>query len=146
MSNPAFEFEHVHIISENPKAAADWYADMLGADITFEREVRGAPQIGVELGGMMILIRGRRPGEDPVSTKPMRDIEDYSSHDEWGTDHFGYIYRGDLTAFCDEIRAKGVQFAVEPWEFAPGRLLCYVSAPDNVSIELIQAEPANTYR
>ena len=63
MSNPAFEFEQVHIISENPKAAADWYAGMLGADITFEREVRGAPQIGVELGGMMILIRGRRPGE-----------------------------------------------------------------------------------
>ncbi len=75
MSNPAFEFEHVHVTSENPNAAADWYAGMLGADITFEREVRGAPQIGGELGGMMNLIRGRRPGEYPVSTKPMRDIE-----------------------------------------------------------------------
>ena len=56
MSNPAFEFEQVHIISENPKAAVDWYAGMLGANITFEREVRVAPQISVELGGMMILI------------------------------------------------------------------------------------------
>ena len=119
---------------------------MLGADITFEREVRGAPQIGVELGGMMILIRGRRPGENSVSTKPMRDIEDYSSHDEWGTDHFGYIYRGDLTAFCDEVRAEEATLAVEPWEFSPGRLLCYISAPDNVNMELIQAEPADTYR
>lgn len=146
MSNPAFEFEHVHIISEDPKAAADWYANMLGADIAFEKEVRGALQIGVELGAMMILIRGKRPGENPVRTNPMRGIEDYSSHDEWGTDHFGYNYRGDLTGFCDEIRAKGAQFAVEPWVFSPGRLLCYVAAPDNVSIELIQAESADTYR
>ena len=75
MSNPAFEFEHVRVISENLNAAADWYAGMLGANITFEREVRGAPQIGGELGGIMNLIRGLRPGENPVSTKPMRDIE-----------------------------------------------------------------------
>lgn len=34
----------------------------------FEKEVRGAPQIGVELGAMMILIRGKRPGEKPVRT------------------------------------------------------------------------------
>ena len=119
---------------------------MLSADITFEREVRGAPQIGVELGGMMILIRGRRPGENSVSTKPMRDIEDYSSHDEWGTDHFGYIYRADLTAFCDKVRAEEATLAVEPWELSPGKLLCYISAPDNVKMELIQAEPADTYR
>ena len=34
MRNPAFEFKRVHVISGNPKAAADWYADMLGAEIT----------------------------------------------------------------------------------------------------------------
>ena len=37
-------------------------------------------------------------------------------------------------------------FAAEPWEFSPSRLLCYISAPNYVSIELIQAEPADTYR
>tara|TARA_Y100001934_G_scaffold76563_1_gene95256 strand:- start:150 stop:437 length:288 start_codon:yes stop_codon:yes gene_type:complete len=95
---------------------------------------------------MMNLIRGRRSGENSISTKPMRDIEDYSSHDEWGTDHVGYIYLGDMTAFCDEIRAEGVTSAVEPWEFSPGRMLCYILAPDNVNIGLIQAEPADTHR
>ena len=146
MRIPAFEFERVHVNSENPKAAADWYAGLLGADITFEEEVQGAPQIGVEHGDMMNRIRGRRSGENSVSTKPMRDIEDYSSHDELGTDHFGDNYRVDLTAFCDEIHAERVTFAVEPWELSPGRLLCYISAPDNVNIELIQTEPADTYR
>jgi len=32
-----------------------------------------------------------------------------------------------------------VRMAVEPWEFKPGLVLCYVAAPDGVSIELIQA-------
>ena len=27
---------------------------------------------------------------------------------------------------------------VEPWEFKPGLVLCYVAAPDGVSIEIIQ--------
>ena len=49
-------------------------------------------------------------------------------------------------AFGDEIRTKGVAFAVEPYEFSPARLLSYILAPNNVSIELIPAEPADTYR
>ena len=70
----------------------------------------------------------------------MEDYEGYSSHGEWGTDHFGCTYHGDLQAFCDEIRTKGATFAVEPWAFAPGTLLCYVAAPDEVSIELVQGK------
>lgn len=133
-------FEHVHIISEDPHASARWYRDILGAVIAGEHEVRGAPQIRVDVGGIMVLLRGRRPGEQPVSTRPMREYEGYSSHDEWGTDHFGFTYRGDLLAYCEELRGKGAEFAVEPWEFAPGTLLCYLAAPDNVSIELVQAK------
>jgi catechol 2,3-dioxygenase-like lactoylglutathione lyase family enzyme len=49
------------------------------------------------------------------------------------------MYHGDLRAFCDELRAKGVQFPVELKEGVGGKLLCYVSAPDGVSIELMQA-------
>ena len=71
MSNPAFRFDHVHIISENPKASAAWYVEMFGATITADTVARGAPQIFVELGGTTILIRGRRPGEAPVAARPI---------------------------------------------------------------------------
>ena len=108
MSNPAFIFDHVHIISENPHASAAWYVEMFGATIAADTMARGAPQIFVELGGMTILIRGRRPGEDPVPARPIRPYADFSSHNAWGTDHFGFLYRGDLEAFCAELRAKGV--------------------------------------
>ena len=138
MSNPAFKFDHVHIISENPRASADWYVEMFGATIVADTVARGAPQIFVGLGGMTVLIRGRRPGEAPVPARPIRPYADFSSHNTWGTDHFGFLYEGDLGAFCAELRAKGVRFAVELKKGVNGSLLCYVAAPDGVSIELMQ--------
>jgi catechol 2,3-dioxygenase-like lactoylglutathione lyase family enzyme len=138
MSNPAFKFDHVHIISENPHASADWYVEMFGATIVADTVARGAPQIFVELGGMTILIRGKRPGEAPIAAQPIRPFADFSSHDAWGTDHFGFLYRGDLGAFVEELRGKGVRFPVELKKGVGGSLLCYVAAPDGVSIELMQ--------
>jgi len=138
MSNPAFKFDHVHIISENPRASADWYVEMFGATILADTVARGAPQIFVGLGGMTILIRGRRQGEAPVAAQPIQPYADFSSHNTWGTDHFGFLYEGDLTAFCAELRAKGVSFPVELKKGVNGNLLCYVAAPDGVSIELME--------
>jgi lactoylglutathione lyase len=138
MSNPAFKFDHVHIISKDPKASADWYVEMFGATITADTTARGAPQIFVSLGGMTILIRGQRPGEAPVSPRPIQQFADFSSHDARGIDHFGFMYQGDLTAFCNKLRAKGVRFPVELKTGVGGSLLCYVAAPDGVSIELMQ--------
>ena len=139
MSNPAFEFDHVHIISQTPKESADWYVQTLGADVKADTVARGAAQIFLELGGKTLVIRGERPGESPSPASPIRDYVDFSSHNEWGTDHFGFLYHGDLRAFHDELRAKGVSFPVALKEGVGGRLLCYLSAPDGVSIELMQA-------
>jgi catechol 2,3-dioxygenase-like lactoylglutathione lyase family enzyme len=138
MSNPAFSFDHVHIISDNPVASANWYVEMFGATIAANTTARGAPQISVDLGGMTILVRGQRPGEAPVAARPIRQFADFSSHDAKGIDHFGFMYRGDLAAFCDRLRAKGVTFPVELKKGVRGSLLCYVAAPDGVSIELMQ--------
>ena len=138
MSNPGFKFDHVHIISMDPHASANWYVEMFGATIAADTAARGAPQIFVELGGMTILIRGQRPGEAPVAARPIRQYADFSSHDAWGTDHFGFLYQGDLEAFCNELREKGVSFPVALKKGVGGSLLCYVAAPDGVSIELMQ--------
>jgi catechol 2,3-dioxygenase-like lactoylglutathione lyase family enzyme len=138
MGNPAFKFDHVHIISKDPKASASWYVEMFGATIAADTVARGAPQIFVELGGMTILIRGERPGEAAAAARPIRQYADFSSHNALGIDHFGFLYQGDLAAFCDELRAKGVSFPVELKRGVNGSLLCYVAAPDGVSIELMQ--------
>jgi catechol 2,3-dioxygenase-like lactoylglutathione lyase family enzyme len=132
-------FDHIHLISRDPKAAADWYKEMFGGEIAeVQPNLRGAPQIDVRVGGMTIVIRGQRPGEQPADTQPMRHFDGYSSHDKWGTDHFGFLYQGDLTALCADLRKKGVSFPVELKKGVGGSLLCYVAAPDGVSIELMQ--------
>lgn len=139
MSNPAFEFDHIHIISQNPKDTANWYVQMFGADIVTDTEAYGAPQIFLEIGGKTLIIRGQRAGEAPTAGGQIRPFANFSSHNEWGTDHFGFIYHGDLRAFCDELQAKGVRFPVALKKGLGGRWLCYVSAPDGVSIELMEA-------
>jgi catechol 2,3-dioxygenase-like lactoylglutathione lyase family enzyme len=138
MSNPAFEFDHIHIISQSPKDSANWYVQMFGADIVADTEAYGAPQIFIEIGGKTLIIRGQRAGEAPTPAGQIRPFTSFSSHNEWGTDHFGFIYHGDLRAFCDELGAKGVRFPVALKKGVGGRWLCYVSAPDGVSIELME--------
>lgn len=89
MSNPAFKFDHVHIISQDPEVSAKWYAEMFGATIRANTVARGAPQIFVDLGSMPILIRGQRPGEAPVNPRPTRQFTDFPSYDARRIDHFG---------------------------------------------------------
>lgn len=133
-------FDHIHLISRDAKAAAQWYENMLDGEIVAEYELREALQINVRVGGAMLIIRNQRPGEAPVATSPMADFEGYSSHNEWGTDHFGFTYFGDLTALADTLKDKGATFSVEPWAFNPGAYLCYLSAPDGVSVEIVQGQ------
>lgn len=136
----ALAFDHIHLLSRDAAEAAAWYERILGGRIVASYELRGAPQINVAVADMTVIIRGRRPGEEPAPAPAMRDFGDYASHNQWGTDHFGFTYLGDLRAYCEALRAKGAQFRVEPWEFTPGSLICYLAAPDGVSIELVQGK------
>lgn len=34
MADARVKFDHIHIISQDPQAAADWYAHILGGEIT----------------------------------------------------------------------------------------------------------------
>ncbi len=140
MTSELLRFDHIHLISENPVEAARWYVDVLGGSIQAHYELRKAPQINVKVGSATLLIRGKRPGETPKERSPMQEFDDYSSHNVWGTDHFGFTYHGDLEQFCEEIKSKGAELLVEPWEFSPGSLICYLRGPDGVSIELVQAK------
>jgi catechol 2,3-dioxygenase-like lactoylglutathione lyase family enzyme len=113
---------------------------MLGGTITRRAEVRGAPQIAVQFEGATILVRGQRPGEQPGAKNPLQSFDNFVSHDQWGTDHFGFKVVGDLAEFCNTIREKGGEFSVEPYEFVPGTHIAYLAGPDGVSIELVESK------
>ena len=48
MSNPAFTFDHIHIISQTPHESANWYVEMFGAEIVADKIAYGAPQYADE--------------------------------------------------------------------------------------------------
>lgn len=128
MPNPNITFDHVHLISKNVPATAQWYVDKFGADIVKSAEVRGAPQIYLEIGdGSMLIVRGERPGETAGS----------KAGSQWGVDHFGVRVQGDFDAFCAGLKGKGVEFSAEPRDNGPTTRLAFINAPDGVSVELL---------
>ncbi|MEE9435406.1 MAG: VOC family protein [Candidatus Adiutricales bacterium] len=121
-------FDHVHLISEDPRSAAEWYADKLGGRIIGSAEIRGAPQVIVAFEGATIIVRGQRTGEEAAGKPGL----------QWGTDHFGFSVKGDFDGFCDDLKKNGVTFTLDPVDFTPTVRIAFIEAPDNVSIELLQ--------
>ncbi len=128
----SLSFDHVHVISKEPQAAANWYADNLGGTITKSATVHDAPQIYVSFGEAFIIVRGQRPGE-LAKDKPSL---------EWGADHFGFQVKGDFDTFCAGLRTKGVKFSMEPTDINPSTRIAFVDAPDGVSVELLSRKAA----
>jgi catechol 2,3-dioxygenase-like lactoylglutathione lyase family enzyme len=73
-------------------------------------------------------ISGRAEGEDPVpgSTEP-----------RYGLDHFGFEV-DDMDEAASHLRANGAHFICDPWTMPSGSTVCFIEAPDHVSVELIQ--------
>ena len=127
MPEASLSFDHVHLVSKDPQATARWYVAKLGGEILRSLDVKGAPQIYVSIAGAMVIVRGERPAES-AEEKPGL---------QWGVDHFGLRVRGDFDGFCAGLRAKGVEFSVEPMDFNPTTRIAFIQAPDGVSIELL---------
>ena len=127
MASATVGFDHVHLVAEDPKTTAQWYADRLGGKIVRELEVKGAPQVYVSIGGFIVIVRGQRPAEKASSKANL----------EWGIDHFGVRVKGDFDGFCSELKQKGVTFSLEPTDFNPTTRIAFINAPDGVSVELL---------
>jgi lactoylglutathione lyase len=127
MPDASISFDHVHLVSKDPQAAANWYADKLGGKIARNVEVKGAPQLYVSIGGFIVIVRGQRPSESAADKRGL----------EWGVDHFGVRVKGDFDGFCAGLRAKGVTFSLEPTDFNPTTRIAFIKAPDGVSVELL---------
>ena len=124
-----FTYNHLHFRSGDPDAAAKFYCDNFGAEITGERPLSTTKSITLSLGGEPLMtISGRAEGEDPVagSTEP-----------RYGLDHFGFEV-DDMEAAASHLKSNGVKFNCEPWTMPSGTTVAFVEAPDQVSVEIIQ--------
>ena len=122
-----FTWEHIHLRSPDPQATAQWYADKLGAEIIRTPQPDGSTRYDLDLTGQKIFIALADPSKTGASPQTPY----------MGLDHFGLTVE-DLDKAVAELKAKGVAFTMEPRTARPGVRIAFLTAPQNVSIELIQ--------
>jgi catechol 2,3-dioxygenase-like lactoylglutathione lyase family enzyme len=126
-----YTWDHIHLRTTNPEATAAWYERMLGAEVIRTKQ-QGASRIDLKLGGANIFIAPVTAG-DGVNPPPKTPYQ--------GLDHFGLTVTG-IDAIAADLKAKGVEFTREPTTVRPGVRVCFIRAPEGVSIELLERTPA----
>ncbi|HEX2941496.1 MAG TPA: VOC family protein, partial [Rhodopila sp.] len=113
--------------SPDPAATASWYESKLGAEVVRTPQPDGSMRIDLNLAGQKVFIAQAQPGKAAAPPAPPY----------LGLEHFGLTVT-DIDAAVAELKAKGVHFTMEPTEIRPGVRIAFLTAPENVSIELIQ--------
>ncbi len=126
-----FTWDHIHLRTTNPEATVQWYESMLGAEVIRTMQ-QGKPRIDLKLGGANIFIAPVVAGDgvNPPPTTPYQ-----------GLDHFGLTVTG-IDAIAADLKSKGVEFTREPTTVRPGVRICFIRAPEGVSIELLERKPS----
>ena len=122
-----YTWEHIHLRSPDPAATAGWYADKLGAEVIRTPQPDGSTRFDLDLTGQKIFIALADPAK--TGTPPQIPY--------MGLEHIGLTV-DNIDAAVEELKGKGVAFTMEPKTIRPGVRIAFLTAPQNVSIELIQ--------
>jgi lactoylglutathione lyase len=122
-----YTWEHVHLRSPDPAATAGWYADKLGAEVIRTPQPDGSTRFDLDLTGQKVFIAKA----DPAQTGAPPAIP------YMGLEHIGLTVE-NIDEAVAELKGKGVAFTMEPKTIRPGVRIAFLTAPQNVSIELIQ--------
>ena len=126
---PNYRWDHIHLRSPDPDATAPWFERILGAQV-IRSTVEGKPRIDLKLGGADVFIMPVAPG-DKVNPPPVTPYQ--------GLDHFGLTVSG-IDAVAADLKAKGVEFTMEPRTIRPGLRICFLRGPQGISIELLERD------
>jgi lactoylglutathione lyase len=127
-----FSYDHVHLRSPDPDETAAYYERMFSAEIIKSVMSNGLPRTDVKIGGVMFFI-AQVPADAAIAEKPEGSFV--------GLDHMGLRVR-EIDRVCDELKAKGAEFTVEPKTIRPGVRIAFVRGPQNVLIELLDRDVA----
>jgi lactoylglutathione lyase len=123
-----YYFDHVHIVSKDPKATADYFHRMFDAKVIESVQPDGKPRIDLDLNGLTIFLLRAAPEENLPSGPSGRYL---------GLDHFG-LRVDNLDETCAELKRRGMQFTAEPVTVRPGLKIAFVRGPENSRIEILE--------
>ncbi|MFA6267240.1 MAG: VOC family protein [Pseudolabrys sp.] len=127
---PDIVWDHVHLRTPDIEATAQWFERIFGAQIIRSMQ-QGAPRVDIKLGGAFIFLAPVKAG-DGVNPPPATPYQ--------GLDHFG-LKVSDLDKVVADLKAKGVEFTMEPNVPRPGIKICFIRGPQGISIELLDRDP-----
>jgi catechol 2,3-dioxygenase-like lactoylglutathione lyase family enzyme len=105
---------------------------MFGAEIIKSVMSNGLARTDMKLGGVMFFI-AQVAADAGLAEKPEGSFV--------GLDHMGLRVK-NIDLVCDELKAKGAEFTVEPKTIRPGVRIAFVRGPQNVLIELLDRDVA----
>lgn len=127
-----YKYDHAHIISPDPEAAAAFFVDKFGATIKSKGTAPdGTTMVSVDFHGSNIFLKGR-------AVKPT--VKTPAPGSTYGLEHLGII-TDDLDAAVAELKAKGVKFVQDITNFRPGIRISFLLGPDDTMFELLERKP-----
>jgi len=121
------KYEHIHLVHTDPDAAVQFYKEALGADEVGRVERHGAIQVKLNCRGTLLIVRGIREGEAPMTA---------GTPPRMGVDHFGFwIGQGQYEDAKRHLEGMGVPIVQEG--DLPHLRFLYFEGPDGVIIELM---------
>lgn len=127
------KLHHLHHTTPNPKAAVEFYTQVLGAKIVRTMGTPEKPSYQIELGGLTMEVTTGSQADEPLKGKQAPKV---AMRPQYGLHHVCFLVE-DIIATIKELKSKGVQFLVEP---KPGSIShAYIMGPDDILIQLNQA-------
>ena len=144
-------FDHVHLLSEDAIAAAEWYVKEFGlrrrSPDPPSREPRyrcgrqTGPSVGLMMDDVSIIIYpvGNAKAAFPDAWKGRAGLESSRGHT---IDHLGFSVE-NLDQTLDRLKKDGVKVTDEPRSLFGGKLkFAFVEGPDHVRIEVLEDHTA----
>jgi lactoylglutathione lyase len=125
---PTYQFYHLHLVSRDPEAAAQYYRRMFDAKVIETPQPDGKLRIDVDLNGLEIYIFRAGPGDNLPACSPGRYL---------GLDHFGLLVK-NMDEAVAELKKRGAEFTTEPVTMRPGLRIAFIRGPENTRIEIAE--------
>ncbi|MBT5892289.1 MAG: VOC family protein [Chloroflexi bacterium] len=125
-----YNLNHIHMKSNDPEKSANWWVANFGFTIVDDSTRETGDRF----------IKCRSANDVPVNISGPLDgqtLVESDSGPNLGLEHFGFDV-DDMDAEIKRLAAVGAPLVDGPNELPDGTRFCWVAAPDNVRVELIE--------